>query len=125
MGEALEAFHDYAADFGRLDARAVATHFHQPAMLVGPPGVSIFASHADVEAFYGKVMGDLRTRGYVRTDFGELREQRLDDGLAVVSGPGVWRAADGRALGDRFAMSYTFRRTGEGWRVLVAVIHRP
>jgi|SRR4051812_4423442 ketosteroid isomerase-like protein len=126
-GEVIQAFERYAADFARLDARAVALHYHEPALFIGPPGAVALATHADVERFFRQVMAELPGRGYAGTELVGLTEQRLQDDLALFRGTGIWRNAAGQEL-QRFGMTYTWRRTGptpSDWRIVVAMVHEP
>lgn len=126
-GEVIQAFERYAAEFVKLDARAVAAYFHEPALFIGPPGVVALATHADVERFFRQVMAELPARGYAGTELVGLSEQRLQDDLAVFSGTGIWRNAAGQEL-QRFGMTYSWRRTGPtpgDWRIVVAMVHQP
>jgi ketosteroid isomerase-like protein len=119
---ALEAFRLYTQAFQSLDARAVAAHYHEPAMIITPQGVVPFPTGAAVEEFYGKLMADLPARGYARTELSGLAERPLAAGLGLVTGVGVWRKASGEEI-QRFGMTFTLRRSGESWRIVVATIH--
>lgn len=123
-GGALDCFRRYAEAFRALDSKAVAAHFAQPALLITPHGVTALATAAEVEQAYGRIMADLRTQDYERTEFSSLDERLLNDELAVVSGSGFWRKTTGEAFAP-FAMMYTLRRTGGSWRIVVAMIYRP
>lgn len=123
-GEAVEAFRRYAQAFQTLDPRAVVPHFHEPALMINPMGVTSLPNGAAVEQLYRPLMTSLPERGYARTEFSTMVEHRLSDDLAVVSGAGVWKKASGEDL-HQFGMTYTFRRVGQTWRIVVAVIHDP
>jgi hypothetical protein len=120
---ALEAFRRYTEAFQTLDPRAVAQHFHEPAFFITPKDVASLPTRAAVEEAYARVMADLPP-DYVRTDFSSLSEQRLSDDLAMVSGGGAWKNAANEDLMP-FGMTYTLRRTGQTWRIVVAAIHAP
>lgn len=121
---AIEAFRTYARAFNALDPAAVAQYFHEPALLITPDRTIALPTRAVVEQTYRRVMADLPARGYVRTEFTPLSERRLSDDLAIVSGEGRWKnAADEDFM--RFGMTYTLRRTGETWRIVVGAIHAP
>jgi hypothetical protein len=59
---------------------------------------------------------------YVRTEFSPLSVHRLSDDLTMVSGSGAWKNA---ANDDLIGMTYTLRRIGETWHIVVAAIHAP
>jgi ketosteroid isomerase-like protein len=121
--EVLEAFQRYTRAFQALDARAVARHFHEPALFITPRDIRALPTTAAVEQAYAEVMADLPPE-YARTDFGPLSVHRLADDLAMVSGSGSWKDAANTDLMP-FGMTYTLRRTGQAWRIVVAAIHAP
>src|SRR5262245_46445690 len=119
----LQSFHLYTQAFQALDARAVAQHFHEPAFFITPGDVRALPTTAAVEQAYVKVMADMPP-DYARTEFGPLTMHRLGNDLAMVSGAGVWKNAGNEDLMP-FGMTYTLRRTGQTWRIVVAAIHAP
>ena len=120
---ALEAFGRYTQAFQALDARAVAQHFHEPAFFITPRDVLALPTVEAVEQTYARVMADMPP-DYARTEFSPLSEHRLSDDLAMVSGDGVWKNAANEDLMP-FGMTYTLRRSGQTWRIVVAAIHAP
>jgi ketosteroid isomerase-like protein len=121
-GNAIAAFRHYAQAFQSLDPKAVAQHFNRPSLLIAPQRVLAFSTAADVEQAYAHVMAELPARGYSRTEFSPLVERRLSEDLAVVTGRGVWKTATGDEL-SHFGLTYTLRRSGEAWHIVVAAIH--
>jgi hypothetical protein len=79
-------------------------------------------THAGVERFFEPLIGDLRNQGYASTELTELEETRLSDTLAIVTGRGIWRKADGAEL-RRFGAVYILRKTNDAWRIAVAAFH--
>jgi ketosteroid isomerase-like protein len=118
---ALAAFKLYTQAFGALDARAVARHFHEPALLITPKDVIPLPTAATVEQTYARIMGEM-PRDYTRTEFRGLSERRLGDDLALVTGSGSWKNASNDDIMP-FGMTYTLRRTANTWRIVVAAIH--
>ncbi|MGH9161785.1 MAG: nuclear transport factor 2 family protein [Vicinamibacteraceae bacterium] len=118
---ALEAFRRYTQAFQALDARAVAQHFHEPAFFITPKDVLALPTVEAVEQTYARVMADMPP-DYARTEFSSLSEHRLSDDLAMVRGGGVWKNAANEDLMP-FGMTYTLRRSGQTWRIVVAAIH--
>ena len=121
---AVAAFVRYTQAFQSLDPRAVAQHFNEPAITITPDGVVALPTAAAVEQVYQRLMADLPAKGYARTELSPLVERRLGEDLAVVSGVGVWKNASGEEL-MRFGMTFTLRRAGGPWRIVVAAIHDP
>ena len=121
--EVLQSFQLYTQAFQALDARAVAQFFHEPAIFITPGDVRALQTTAAVEQAYAKVMAEMPP-DYARTAFGPLSVHRLADDLAMVSGAGAWKNAANDDLMP-FGMTYTMRRTGQTWRIVVAAIHAP
>jgi ketosteroid isomerase-like protein len=118
---ALAAFKLYTQAFGALDTRAVAGHFHEPALLIAPNEVIPLPNAAAVEQTYARIMGEMPP-DYTRTEFRGLSERRLGDDLALVTGNGSWKNASNDDIMP-FGMTYTLRRTADTWRIVVATIH--
>jgi ketosteroid isomerase-like protein len=120
--DALDSFRSYAQAFQSLDANAVARHFHEPALLITPYEVAALPTVAEVERAYARIMADLPSRGYARTEFSTLDARQLGDGLAVVTGTGVWKRASGQEFAP-FGLTYTLRQTRGAWRIVVAAVY--
>ena len=119
----LEAFGQYTQAFQVLDARAVAEHFHEPMFLITPKEVVCLPTIETVEHTNARVMADMPP-DYVRTEFSPLSVHRLSDDLTMVSGSGAWKNAANDDLMP-FGMTYTLRRIGQTWRIVVAAIPAP
>jgi ketosteroid isomerase-like protein len=122
--EVIAAFERYAAAFSALDPRAVVEHLNQPALMISPQGIVALAGSAQVEQFYTRVMAELPDLGYASSAFEGLTEHLLGEDLAIVTGVGIWKRADGGEL-RRFGMTYTWARSGGIWRIAVAAVHAP
>ncbi len=120
---AVDAFRQYTEAFQALDARAVAQHFHEPALLITPTDVRAFPTIAAVEQGYARVMAEMPP-DYQRTEFTPLSASRLGDDLVIVNGGGVWKNAANEDL-MAFGMTYTLRRIDRTWRIVVGAIHAP
>jgi ketosteroid isomerase-like protein len=119
--EALAAFKLYTQAFGALDAKAVARHFFEPALLITPKDVIALPTAAAVEQTYAGIMREM-PRDYVRTEFRNLTERRLGDDVALVTGDGSWKNAANDDIMP-FGMTYTLKRSGDAWLIVAAVIH--
>ena len=119
---AAEAFWSYTRAFQKLDPKAVAAHFSEPALMITPRGVVALPNAAAVEQAYARVMAELPAQRYARTEFSRVEERRLGDDLTMLAGSGSWVDSAGEKFMP-FGMTYTLRRTGESWRIVVAMIH--
>src|SRR4029077_2142244 len=103
------AVRSYAHAFETLEPRTVVPYYDEPCLVTSPQGSVALPTHADVERFFEPLMGDLRSRGYAATELPQLEETRLSDALAMVTGRGIWRKADGAEL-RRFGAVYVLRK---------------
>ena len=120
----IEAFSRYAQAFRSLDPRAMPAHFHEPALMITPDGVHALPDPVAVERLYARIMAELPAMGYARTAFSPLEERRLGKELSVLTGSGSWVDSAGKKL-NSFGLTYTLRRTDQGWRIVTAIIHDP
>jgi ketosteroid isomerase-like protein len=118
----LDAFQSYTRAFQSLDPKAAAAAFHEPAVMITPRGVEVLPDRAAVERAYKRVMAELPAMQYAGTKFEHIGERRLGDDLAQVTGSGTWMNAAGKEFMP-FGMTYTFRKNGQSWRIVVAAIH--
>jgi uncharacterized protein (TIGR02246 family) len=118
---AARAFFDYTRAFQSGDPRGVAAHFNEPALMITPKGVYPLPDREAVEQLYGSIMAEMPDN-YARTEFLRVDEQRLGDDLVAMSGSGTWVDTDGQRFMP-FGMTYTLRRSDQGWRIVTAIIH--
>ena len=121
---AVQAFKDYVAAVGSLDAKRVAPHYHEPLMFVAAAGARALATRADIEAWLTPVFARLRERGYARSDWSEFQSKLLSNGVAVVSTQTVRYKTDGQQM-EKLGFTYILRKTSEGWKVAVLIGHDP
>jgi ketosteroid isomerase-like protein len=119
---AVEAFRSYTAAFQALDPKAVAAHFHEPALMITPKGIDSLPNAAAVEQAYARIMSELPAQRYARTEFSQVDERRLGDDLTMLTGAGTWVDTSGKSFMP-FGMTYVLRRTGQSWRIVTAIIH--
>lgn len=119
----VDAFWRYAKAFQSLDPKAIRVHFHEPALMITPQGVRALDDADAVEQTYASIMASLPKGRYERTDFSPLQERRIGEDISFVTGSGTWVDKDGQNFMP-FGMTYVFRRSGEDWRIVVAIIHK-
>ena len=125
MEEAItQTFSNYLRTFQTLDPHATLPYFHFPCMFIPPQGVRVLASAADVEALLTQVMEGLKARRYARSELTELHVKQMSGNTALVSVSRVRYATDGREL-ERLGETYALRKTEDGWKIAVAMIHDP
>jgi hypothetical protein len=117
------SFMRYVDTFRHLDPRATLRHLHIPFVFVDGGCARVFSTKPEIEAFVSKVMRDLASRAYARSEIEELYVHPLSDRAAVVSVARVRYAAHGGELG-RLGETYTLLRDSHGeWHIAVAIVH--
>ena len=116
------AFKRYVDTFQSLDPKATRRYLHVPSLVLDARGPHVLSSAAEAEAFLTKVMDDLAARGYAFSDIAESYVHVLSETTALVSVSRVRRSAAGGEL-ERLGETYTLRRTGDDWTIVVAVVH--
>lgn len=119
---AVQAFKDYVAAVGTLEAQRVAPYYHEPLMFVAAAGARSLATRADIEAWLTPVFARLKERGYARSDWAEFQSKLLSSGVAVVSTQSVRYRTDGQPM-ETLGFTYVLRKTKEGWKVAVLIGH--
>jgi ketosteroid isomerase-like protein len=119
-----QTFTNYIQTFQTIDPHATLPYFHVPCMFIAPQGVRVLATAADVEALLTQVMEDLKARSYARSELTARHVHQMSENTALVSVNRARYATDGQEL-ERLGETYTHRRTDDGWKIAVAMIHDP
>ena len=117
-----QAFERYVDTFQSLDPKATLRHLHVPALVLDARGLFVLSNEADAEAFLTKVMRDLAARGYTRSEVTQSCVHVLGETTALVSVSRIRYGTKGREL-ERLGETYTLRKTGDDWKIVVAVAH--
>jgi hypothetical protein len=113
---------DYYRAFSTLSVQAILPCLDQPALLVGPLGVIALPMPSAIEPIFGPVMESLRTRGFARSELGSLEIRILSAQSAFATGIAIRYRSDGEEL-ERAGISYLLRRSDDGWKIVVMVLH--
>ena len=119
---------DYYAAFSTLEIQAVLPYFHQPALLIGPQGVTALPTPVALVPVFAPVMEDLRRQDYQRSEYDLQQLKLLDNKSALVTGVAIRYARDGKEL-SRAGLTYLLHKTGEtsgraeAWKFAVMVLH--
>jgi ketosteroid isomerase-like protein len=106
------------------DPAAAARYCNEPFMVIGAAEALVFDSRADIEAFYTKLVSNLKARGYSHSSWLELHVRPLSPATALVSGMGVRYTTTGVEL-ERIGGTYLFRKADDGWKIAALTIHDP
>jgi ketosteroid isomerase-like protein len=119
-----QTFTNYIQTFETIDPHATLPYFHVPCIFIPPQGVRVLATAADVEALLTQVMEGLKARSYARSELTDLHVHQMSENTALVSVSRVRYKSDGQEL-ERLGETYTLRRTDDGWKIALAMIHDP
>jgi ketosteroid isomerase-like protein len=119
ISKELEAFYkSYIAAFNREDIDAFTESFAYPyAWITGRHGLSQCATEGDHQRGFGKIMADLKERGWGRSDIERLKTWALAEDLAMILADVIRYKADGLIL-ERVRACYVVRRDLKGWKIV-------
>jgi len=113
---------EYYAAFSTLNIEAILPYFHQPALLIGPPGVIALPTPAAVLPIFTPVMQNLRARGYGRSELDQRKVKLLSAKSALASGIAVRYKPDGQDV-ECVGITYILHKTDDSWKFAVMVLH--
>ena len=113
---------EYYAAFSTLTIQAILPYFHQPALLIGPPGVIALPTPAAILPIFTPVMQNLRARGYGRSELDQRKVKLLSAKSALASGIAVRYKSDGQEL-ERVGITYVLHKRDDAWKFAVMVLH--
>lgn len=119
-----EAFNRYERALESLNPREMLPYCHLPLMFVSSRGVRVMTSSTDVDAFLADMVETLKARSYARSEVTDFRVKQMSTGIALVIVSRIRYNAQGERL-DWVGETYTFRKTPDGWKIVVAAVHNP
>ena len=119
-----QTFTHYVQTFQTLDPHATLAYCHVPCIFISPQGVRVMATAAGVAALFTQVMAGLKARSYARSELTDLHVHQMSENAAFVNVSRVRYATGGQEL-ERLGETYTLRKTEDGWKIVVAMIHDP
>jgi len=119
-----EAFNRYEHALESLSPREMLPSCHLPLMFVSSKGVRVMTSSEDVDAFFEEMVATLKARRYARTEVTDFRVKQMSTGIALVIVSRIRYNGRGERL-EWVGETYTFRKTDDGWKIVVAAVHNP
>lgn len=116
-----EFVHDYGEIFSEGDPEAIAAKFHEPALLVAET-VQMLETEDAVADFFEAILDSLAERGYAYSEAEEVEVEAIGDDRARGRVHWVRYTADDTVL-ERLVTTHVFRRTEEGWKMVVLLPH--
>jgi ketosteroid isomerase-like protein len=121
MQTALEAISEYYSVFSTLDLNAIASHFSEPCMSIGPQGVFSAANRAELAAAFAPTVASLTEKGYGWSELLDPVVTTLGETAAFVAGVAVRYTAAGQEL-ERIPISYVMHRSESAWKIAMMVL---
>ena len=119
-----QTYTDYAHAFQTLNPHAVLSYCHVPCLLIAPQAVRVMTTPTEVEALFTHLFEGLKAHNYARSEITDLHVRRMSETIAFLSVSRVRYTRDGHEL-ERLGETYTFRKTDDGWKIVVATMHDP
>jgi ketosteroid isomerase-like protein len=126
ISKELEAFYQsYIAAFNREDVDAFSAKFAFPyAWVTGRHGLGLCTSEAEHQQKFGRIMAELRDRGWARSGVDQLKSWPMADELAMILADVTRYGADGSVL-ERVRACYTLRRDTSSWKIVTVSEIKP
>ena len=118
------ALHEYIRAFEALDPDGALPFYHVPSMFIAPQGVFAAPDASTVRTLLAQFMGQLRAEAYRRTEVRGLEVHVLSADLTSCAGVFVRFNASGHEIA-RPGFTYTMRKSGGSWKIVVATLHDP
>ena len=126
ISEELEAFYaSYIASFNREDIDAFTESFAFPyAWVTGRQGLSQCANESEHQRSFGRIMVDLKERGWSRSAVDGIKTWALAEDLAMILADVTRHKGNGSIL-EQVRACYTVKRDTTGWKIVVLSEVRP
>ena len=121
MNDVTRMLADYYNAFSTLNIEAIKPYFHQPALIIGPPGVVAVPTSDALAAFFAPTIEALRAKGYARSEFTSVQVKQLSATAVSASGVAVRYKSDGQEL-SRVDITYLLHKTEADWKIAVMVL---
>jgi hypothetical protein len=124
LSDGLHAFFDsYREAFERLDADAIAQHYHVPSMLIDGDACLIWTTGDQVLAKMRALTEHYRADGFERANFEPRNVIRPHRDSAIVDLAWVIDRA-GHLAKRQFGTAYNLKRNEHGWRITVCTAYQ-
>lgn len=111
-------YKSYGAAFNGRDASAISECFACPCALVtGEQGLIQFASTGELRGMLGKLLADLKERGWTRSEMDQIKVWPIADDLVMVLADATRYKADGSVL-ESVRACYMVRCDGKNWKIV-------
>jgi hypothetical protein len=121
--EIVKMMNAYIEAFSR-SAQEAAVYLDEPFVAVGLRGATVAKTRPEAEAIYANVLHGLKSKGFQRAAYTDLRVKMLTNATALVTGEATRFNIEGKEY-EKAAATYLLRKTADGWRITVLTTQPP
>jgi hypothetical protein len=118
----IETITEYNKAFANLKPSILGPFYHYPSILITPETSVSINNWLKLWIVFTKIVLDLKKQNYGRSETSPLQVKFLADNLASVSAVVTRYTKDNQAL-NTFGFTYTLRKVGAQWKIIVGIIH--
>ena len=118
----IETITEYNKAFANLKPSILGPFYHYPSILITPETSVSINNWLKLWIVFTKIVLDLKKQNYGRSETSPLQVKFLADNLASVSAVVTRYTKDNQAL-NTFGFTYTLRKVGLQWKIIVGIIH--
>ena len=118
----IETITEYNKAFANLKPSILGPFYHYPSILITPETSVSINNWLKLWIVFTKIVLDLKKQNYGRSETSPLQVKFLADNLASVSAVVTRYTKDNQAL-NTFGFTYTLRKVGPQWKIIVGIIH--
>ena len=118
----IETITEYNKAFANLKPSILGPFYHYPSILITPETSVSINNWLKLWIVFTKIVLDLKKQNYGRSETSPLQVKFLADNLASVSAVVTRYTKDNHAL-NTFGFTYTLRKVGVQWKIIVGIIH--
>lgn len=118
----IETITEYNKAFAKLKPSILGSFYHYPSILITPETSVSINNWLKLWIVFTKITLDLKKQNYGRSETSPLKVKFLADNLAAVSAVVTRYTNDNQPL-NTFGFTYTLRKVGVQWKIIVGIIH--
>jgi hypothetical protein len=119
-----ETFGEYAVAFNTLKPTAVEHFFNKPSMLMTSGEYVVMTHSPEVLGVFEKLMKGLKAKNFKESKVLSLDTKQLSENQGLVVGTAKRFDKVGKEI-EHFGFTYTLRKVGDEWKIIVGVLHDP
>jgi pimeloyl-ACP methyl ester carboxylesterase len=117
-------FGAYAKAFNTLEPTEVEPFFNKPSMLMTSNEYVVMTHSEAVLGVFEKLMNSLKAKNFKESKVLSLQTKQLSDNQGLVVGAAKRFDTEGKEI-EHFGFTYTLRKVGSDWKIIVGVLHDP